>query len=452
MKNKIGIHTRLVCGLTACLFLCLCQTALVMAQEQKLPTIQLSLEQAIEIAKTRNKIVESTRFEKLAADEDFKDAKASMLPIVGIAGNYQRFSKLTLYTHGLSETRSIPKNPGPNGADLGLSASFSLFSGGRTRAFQQEQEYRLALAEVSIGEISANISLQVAAQYLELIRLGSQKRLISDQIIRSEARVKNIEALYRNQKVTRSDVLRAELVLSNTKLLQEQVLNDITIANTKLNVLLNLPGNQGLILSDTLKGVRLDNKQLEMMVNTAPAGAYGIQKFKENFKILGSRIKGLRSNYYPSVSIFSAYGINYPNTIFFPPVDQAYSIGFVGLKVQYNLSSLYHNKHKVSAANVRMKQLALQQSALSDNISQEASGLALKYKEVSNRIKVVHQQIEQTSVNYKIVSSKYFNQLALLTDLLDADNLYQEARYNLIQAEALLKLLDYRLRFTSGKL
>jgi outer membrane protein TolC len=144
--------------------------------------------------------------------------------------------------------------------------------------------------------------------------------------------------------------------------------------------------------------------------------------------------------------------MSYPNNIFYPPVDQAYSIGFVGLKVKYNISAFYQNKQKVSAGKIRLEELQLQQQSISDNTLQQASSLLIKYQEALDRISVNEKSIEQARVNYKIVNAKYLNQLALLTDLLDADNLYQETRYNLVQAQISAQLIYYSLLYTSGKL
>lgn len=422
------------------------------AQTSEGHQLRLTLQEAIQKAKLNNKQVMSSKFEQQAAAEDLKDANASVLPNIGANGSYQRFTKLTLYTDGLGGHHSIPKNPGPDGADLSLSASFNLYSGGKTRSVQEEQLHKTSLAEVNMSETSSNISLQVAAQYLDLIRLSAQRKLILDQVKRAEARLKNIDALYRNQKVTRSDVLRAEVMLSNVQLNLQQIQNDITITNQKLNVLLDISDSSVIVPVDSLNSHSLSISETKSLVSLAPAASFGILKYDENLKVQQARIKGVKSNFYPSVSVYSAYGINYPNTLFVPPVDQAYSIGFVGLKVQYNLSSLYHNKHKVSSGNARLQQLQKQKEALADNIAQEAESLSVKYQEALNRIGVIEKQIEQASVNYKIVSAKYFNQLALLTDLLDADNLYQESRYNLVQAQATHQLLSYRLQYISGKL
>ncbi|WP_285058447.1 TolC family protein [Pedobacter ginsengisoli] len=422
------------------------------AQVRQDSLLRLSLQDAISRSRICNKAILVGKAEEEAATEDLSDSKASVLPSVGASGSYQRFTKLTMYTDGLFESKSVPKRPGPDGADLGLSASLNLYSGGRTRSLLQEQQYRSSLAELSTRETSGGVSLQVAARYLDLIRLSAQEKLTLDQVRRAETRLKNINALYKHQKVTRSDVLRAEVMLSNVQLGLEQIRNDLRIAGDKLSVLLDLSGKTRIQAVDSLGTDSLSVAQIGDLVLDAPSTSFSVLKFGETQKVQQARIKGIRSGYYPSVSVYSAYGLSYPNTIFFPPVDQAYSIGFVGLKVQYNLSAIYHNKHKVGAAQKRLQQLQMQKEVVADNTLQEAQSLGIKYQEASNRIQVIQKQIEQAAVNYKIVSSKYFNQLALLTDLLDADNLYQESIYNLVQAKAIRQLLVYRLKYTSGKL
>jgi outer membrane protein TolC len=188
------------------------------------------------------------------------------------------------------------------------------------------------------------------------------------------------------------------------------------------------------------------------LVTIAPKNAFAVNRLGENINIQNARIKSLNSNYSPVISLYSAYGLSYPNTIFFPPVDQAYSIGFVGLKIQYNISSRYQNKNKVSAGKIRLEELHYVQKNINDNVRQEAGSLLIKYREALNRISVNEKSIEQARVNYKIVSAKYYNQLALLTDLLDADNLYQESKFNLVQSQTSALFIYYQLLYTSGKL
>lgn len=423
-----------------------------LGQQNNVVPHQLTLKEAITFSKNQNKQVRAVKSEENATVADLKDAKNAALPGLEFNGDYQRFTKLTLYNDFLGDSKSIPKYPSPNGADLSISAAFNLYSGGRQRSYESEQGLKKEIAGINVQDQSGNISLQVTAQYLNMVSLINQRRFIEEQIVRAETRLKNINTLYKNEKVTRSDVLRAELNLSAVKLNLEQVENDIRISNQKLDVLIDVPDTTHIIPADSANMVRPGLETLLPLITSTATDAYSIRRADQNVKLQSERVKSLRTNYAPSLFLYSAYLMSYPNTIFYPPVDQAYSIGFVGFKVKYNISSLYQNKQKVSAGKIRLEELQLQQQSISDNTLQQANGLLIKYREALDRITVNEKSIEQARVNYKIVNAKYLNQLALLTDLLDADNLYQETRYNLVQAQTSAQFIYYNLLYTSGKL
>jgi len=106
----------------------------------------------------------------------------------------------------------------------------------------------------------------------------------------------------------------------------------------------------------------------------------------------------------------------------------------------------------VAAAKLRVKELEVQQAAYSDNVQTEIKSYYIKYREALTRITVNERSVEQALVNYRIVNTKYLNQLSLLTDLLDADNLYQESRFNLIKAQTDALAIYYHILYTSGNL
>ena len=99
-----------------------------------------------------------------------------------------------------------------------------------------------------------------------------------------------------------------------------------------------------------------------------------------------------------------------------------------------------------------MTELKEQKDWIEDNIQQEAMALVIKYNEAVHRMHVIRKSIDQAEANYKIQNTKYANQLSLLTDLLEADNLYQESRLNYIHANISALSVYYRLLFLTGKL
>lgn len=446
-EDPADIITGLWVIIISVLALLLCPV-LVSAQE----SYKLTLAEAVQFAKQQNKWVQAAGIEEDAAGEDRKDAYDAALPTININGAYQRFTGLTLFDKGLSHSTSGPRKPTPNSAALGVEATFNIYSGGKQRALEQEQTARLHLAKLNSRELSGNIALQTASQYLNLVKLNDLHTFILDQLKRAQTRLNNINSLYENQKVTKSDVLRAGVTLSNVELSLQQNENDITIANRQLAVLINVPDSALILPVDSAAMPKPQSSTLLPLIEAAGASSYSIQKAAVNIEVQQAKLQGIKSNNKPSLGFHTAYGINYPNYLFFPPVNQAYSIGFIGLKAQYSISSLYHNKSKQAAARLRVKELEVQKAAYNDHIQTEVWSYFVKYNEALIRIAVNERSVEQALINYRIVNTKYLNQLSLLTDLLDADNLYQESRFNLIQAQTDALTIYYHILYISGNL
>ena len=424
------------------------------ANAQQIPAQQmpLSLKEAIALAKSQNIAVRVAQQEERATDEDVKDAKNSILPQISTGAGYRRDTKLTLFQNGLHNAISIDPPPTANEAYLGTQAEFNLYAGHKTRALIQERQALKELAMINSRDQAGTSSLQLVLQYLDLVKLSSQQKLIADQAERARTRVKTINSLYKNERVTRSDVLRAELLLASVLLDSVRNHNDIVIANNKITVLLNLPDNVQIMPSDSANMNRPAPEELDRLAGNGIQAAYPVQRTLAQQDVQAARLIGIKGNARPNVSLISAYGFNYPNYLPFPPVNQLYSIGYVGIKATYNISSLYQNTHKVAAAAIRLEEIRQNQQFVRDNTREKVKSLVIRYNESLNRVMVMQKSIVQATVNYRIVNTKYFNQLALLTDLLDADNLFQEARYNLIGAETEASLIYYNLLYTTGNL
>ena len=373
------------------------------------------------------------------------------LPRIHSNASFQRYTKVTLFDGVLSDPHQIPKPAGADAGSLALESSFNLYAGGRQKAVITDFKYKGELASINTKEQEANIGLQVALQYLDMVRLYFQERLIRDQVARARTRLKNINTYYANGKVTKSDQLRAEVLLSNVLLNETSNKNDYLLSNQKLNTLMNLDQFTKIIPIDTTMLNLEGEPELEGFPKEY-SGTYVIQKAQKNIELQENRTKLANSFNRPAVTLFAGYGFNYPNTFAFPPVAQTIAVGTAGVKVSYEISSLYQNKHRVRSSRLRELELREQKHWIEDNVQQEVKALATKYNEAINRISVTKKSIEQVGANYNIQNTKYANQLSLLTDLLEADNLYQESRFNYIQANIAALSIYYRLLFITGKL
>jgi outer membrane protein len=449
-KMKIYSINHIVKACICLLFFGACAIGL-NAQEIDSTTVKLTLEGAIRYAKASNKLIGVMKTEEKAAQMDLEDARMGALPRIAGNASYQRFTKVTLYKDVLGESHTITKPPNANAGGLNVEAGFNLYAGGRHRALITDFTHKEELAAINTKEQEGNIGLQVALQYLDMVRIYFQARLIKDQVSRAETRSKNIAAYYTNGKVTKSDLLRADVVLSNTLLSEAANKNDYKISNQRLNTLLNLDECTKIIPLDTALLELPDSLAFESMTKDL-SGAFAIIKAGKNIELQRNRIEMVKSSNRPTVTLFGGYGFNYPNNLVFPPQSQTVAVGTAGVRVTYDISGLYLNKHKLKAACIRETELTQQKDWIEDNVLQEVKALAIKYDEAIKRMQVIKKNIEQTEANYNIQNMKYSNQLSLLTDLLDADNLYLESRFNYIQANIASLSIYYRLLFITGKL
>ncbi len=422
-----------------------------LAQPTDRTVLKLSLEEAIRYGKAANRSVKVFKMEEDATRLDWEDAKMGMLPRVQTNAAFQRYTKVVLFDGAIGDPHAIPKPPSPNAGALALESSFNVYGGGRQKASVTDGKLRSELAGIQTKEQEAAIGLQVVLQYLDMVKYIYQERLIDDQVNRAQTRLNNITTFYKNGKVTKSDLLRAEVQVANIELNAIANRNDYQISQQRLNTLFDVDAGTQIVPVDTAALFLQDSVEVSALLND-PSGNYALRKVQHQQLLQENRIRLTQSFNRPSVSLFGGYGFNYPNTFLFPPVAQTIGVGTVGVKLTYDISSLYQNSNKVKAARLRTVALGEQQRWVADNVSQEVQALTIKYHEAAHRLRVIRKSIEQAETNLHIQTTKYANQLSLLTDLLEADNLYQETRFNYLQANIAATAIYYRLLFISGKL
>jgi outer membrane protein TolC len=139
-----------------------------------------------------------------------------------------------------------------------------------------------------------------------------------------------------------------------------------------------------------------------------------------------------------------------PNPRIVPPLDVFQPTWDIGFKISYSITGLYDNKNKTDVSRARLAEAKAQYDDLSDDAKMDINKNYLQYKESLNKIGVAQKSLEQAVENYKIVKSKYDNHIALLTDLLDADNYLLNAKINLISSKADATLAYYSMLKSAG--
>ncbi len=412
----------------------------------------LTLNQIWSKAELYNKSIQMQQLHVQSSEEDIKNAKAERLPEINATGEYARVSNMPLYYNGLFSTPSqFPVLH--NFYRVGGDAYFNLYNGNKTnlKIAEEKTEHQIRTEQKNLTV--AEIKLRAAAYFLDLQRSQIFRQLMFNNIAEQEKQLARIRQLQKNGVVLKSDVLRAELQLSRQRLTLTQIENDLAIANQKLDILMGEPDD--LKINPVGQAAGIDStslKNYEDYVAEALSHSYQGKISEQETNLRRLQLKDVKANISPKVGLFGNYAYSYPQIQFYPYGPVLYGLGMAGIRASFSVSALYHNKHKVKASELEFKRQELEHEDTQDMIRQQVNEAYLRYKEALNRISVAQTNIQQATENSRIVNNTYFNQLSLVTDLLEANTQLLQTRFDFAAAKIAAQLQYYQLQKAIGNL
>ncbi|WP_134088787.1 TolC family protein [Olivibacter sp. XZL3] len=424
-----------------------------MGNAQQTKGAALSLKQAWLLADSNSKKIQASEIDVQVSAARLGVAKDERLPEVSVNGQYAYVFNMPIYENGLFHTPEqfpIERTYYKAGAQTHL----NLYSGGKInreiKYAQKEQE----MSHVEHRQTTADIHYQVVVHYYDLYRNTAYRALLLQDIKEREKQLHEIEQLYANGTVLKSDVLRATLRLSKQRMLLVEINNSIQIATQRLNILIGKPDEEpAYIPIDTSGSLPLYRLQpLQTYLSEAHAHAFKGQLSEKDKELSALKLQEVKSNTAPKIGFFAEYGYGYPQIQFYPYSLALYGSGMAGIKMSIPLSGLYTNKHKVKEAALLLEQKEIALYNSHDEIRQEVEEAYLRCAEALEKVEVAKENIVQAAESYRIMRNTYFNQLALLTDFLDAETQLLQSRFELSTAQANAQVQFYKLQKTIGNL
>lgn len=417
----------------------------------KTDTLAISLQDAWKKAENHSRAIEIKNKEVAISHEEVKDAMMERLPELGVSGSYERATNIPIYDNGLFAAPSyheVIKNLYKVSADGYL----NIYNGNKLNLKIKEEKILHEITLIKRDETTSNIRYKTASLYLELQKSFIFLDLVIKDIADQEKQLVEIKAFHKNGVILKSDVLRVELDLSKRKMLLVQIKNDILIANQKLNIIIGEP-DELIIKPDILKN-SLENEIGPYSESLKEAFAYSFSYHISAQKTELSKLKykQVRANTRPKIGATGDFYYMNPQIFLFPYSPYWYSLGLAGLRASYPISSLYHNIHKERAAKLEIEKEEEAHKDTEDKVRQQVNEAYLRYKEALIQIEVSEVSVEQANENARIIKDNYFNQTALITDLLDADVQILQTKFELASAKIMAQNKYYLLQNIIGKL
>lgn len=269
--------------------------------QERVPA-SLSLEQAIEIARTTNPGFLQTRNDRALADWDVRQSWGALMPSANAlgglswqgSGETQLSGSLTLGDLGFGNQPSFV------GSSYRLGVNYSLDWATILGPKQSNADRRTTLA--GIGAAEANLVAQVTTAYVELLRRDDAVRIAELQLENSEFNLRLAQGQLEVGQVTPIDVGQAEVQVGRAEVTVLQARNGLTTSRMRLLQLLGLPVDQSFEITT---GFELSEPawDLQTLTATAMEGNPELKRRRLSSESADISVSSAWSSYLPSMSL-----------------------------------------------------------------------------------------------------------------------------------------------------
>lgn len=420
------------------------------SQEQR----ALTLKEAIDLSIKNSKQLRASKARIDAAVSQVKEAEENRLPNFNVSGSYLRLNSAHIDLKSNSNNNSGTGNgnssspPKISQALYGIAnLSYSIYAGGRLKYAIESAKYLEEATKLDADNDREAIVLNTMNAYTNLYKASAVINVVRGSLESSRQRDTTFSHLEQNGILARNDLLKSELQTSNIELSLLDAENNLRLANINMDLMLGLPERTDLLIDTTVFASNVSVKNITDYEQLAIQNRKDVQALAFRKKAAGTAIKSAKTEGYPTIALTGGYVAAYiPNFITITNAINA------GIGVQYNLASLWKTNTRLQQAKAREDEIQANEEQLNDAIQLQINQDYQNYLFSQKRIDVYQKALEQATENFRIVNNKYNNNLATITELLDADVALLQTKLNLSLSRADQISAYYKLLHTAGLL
>ena len=268
------------------------------------------------------------------------------------------------------------------------------------------------------------------------------------QLTQKSNEVKNLE---KSGIALQNDVLKADLALTNAKVSREDVYNSLQVAVFNLNLLLGQATDAKPVLQENNAENIINLTTVDAYLADAAKQRSDLQSLFYRTQAQQSALKQQKANYWPIFALGANYYMYSPNPRIFPQTDVFKGTWDAGATLSWNLSNLITTGAFVKDAKATLSQNQLNYEMLNDNMRTEVFTNFSACKTLSEKLKLGDLSVQQAKENLRLLNSRFKNDMALLSDLLEAEFMLLQAKVNLLNTQIDSRVAYYKLIKSTGK-
>jgi outer membrane protein TolC len=405
-------------------------------------TTMLTLEDCRQLAVANNMGLKNASIAVDAATEQSKEAFTKYFPSLSASGfGYNANKGLIQMDLGPEMSMSMLKN----GILGGITVTQPLFAGG-----QIVNSNKLAKVGVDVSKLQRNMTenevlLTVEQYYWQVITLQEKKKTLQTVDDMLKQICSDAETAVNAGIKNRNDLLQAQLKRNDVASSMLDLDNGLSLCRMVLAQYIGMNGKDiDVTLTESVDSVPEFPYDLRVNHEDALLNTNEYKLLNENVKANQLQKKLAVGRNLPTVGIGAGY--MYDNLM-----DKAHPFGVGFLSVSVPISDWWGGSHSIKRAEADVRTATNQLEDSSDLLTINMQHIWNDLENAYQQILIAHNSIDQSTENLRLNVNYYRAGISTMSDLLDAQSLYQQSRDKLVETYSQFKLKELEYVQATGR-
>lgn len=423
----------------------------------------LTLEECVGLAIENSKALHASSLQVASAEAKVKEINAARLPAFRLGASYTRLSSvppfevtLPAYVFGKSLKFEI-SDVFLNNYNLRLSFVQPLFTGFKLKSGEDAARWGALATEEEYGRDKAETIFAVQSAYWNLFKARAVADVVAENADQIRRHLQDVENFLANGLLTRNEVLRVKVQLSQVEMLKVEADNAVELTSLWLKNLTGLPLDEeiGIPAEPDDAGAReaspSDPATRDEWVRRALENRPELKAMDYRVRAAESGVAVARAAWYPQVFAAGGYSFARPNSRFLPARDRFDDTWDISVSVSMDIWNWGLTSHQSTQAKAQLAQAQDGLSQVRDAVIIEIRSAWLNLEAAGRKLEAAAESVRQAEENLRVTQDRFKDGVALNADVLDAEVALLQAKTAHAQALADHAIARARLDKAAGQ-
>ncbi|WP_407517483.1 TolC family protein [Elizabethkingia anophelis] len=421
---------------------------------------ELSIQEALTMARQGNKTLQIQILEEKRATEQIRESKGRLLPDIsaGVAYSYY-FDRQNIFLPGsFAGTNKAVQEVAVGGRNAfnGFVSLYQPVMDLGLHRLTEASRINEKIQTEKTEDLKSRIALGVSTRYLGILMMRRQLTLLEQSYERNLRALKDSRALLAQGKGLKADTLRSYIAVENIRSSVSYLKNNIEVSGMELKRLIGLEDTRELELTDQLeseiKTDRTDFLNVSEALEIAEINRNDLSVQELIIAMQQQKLYTIKAELLPKIALIGQYQIQAQadnlkfNNYAWPRTS------FLGLQISVPIFNGGQSKSRINQARILTQQEQVRLNDLKDEIKTTLASIISKWKEATSQLEIQVTTVQSAELNHQMTEDRFKNGLGSRLELTDAELALTQAKINYLQAVCNLRILHTELQHALGVL